>query len=131
MKSFSLVFLRFYVKLQDAYVSESNKVGSWKLIGYVAPGSTSAATEGSTTNFAYTAGSEIDVDQTSAVAIDGFDAVTWQAKNLVALNECAIDDANVWTVTTKAADNGNSVTYEAEVPSDCLQLTPSFTRIGK
>ena len=120
-----------YIKLQDAYVSESNKVGSWKLIGYVAPGSTSAATEGSTTNFAYTAGSEIDVDATSAVDIAGFDAVTWQAKNLVALNECAIDDANIWTVTTKAASNGNSVTYEAEVPDACLQLTPSFTKIGK
>ena len=117
--------------MQDAYVSESNKIGSWKLIGYVAPGSTSAASEGSTTNFAYTAGTEITAGATSAVAIEGFGAVTWQAKNLVALNECLINDANVWTITTNAATNGNSVTYEAEVPADCLQLTPTFTKIGK
>ncbi|WP_405328378.1 hypothetical protein [Fibrobacter sp.] len=26
------------MKLQDAYASEANKVGSWELIGYVAPG---------------------------------------------------------------------------------------------
>ncbi|MBO4827928.1 MAG: hypothetical protein J5534_00560 [Fibrobacter sp.] len=36
MKSFSLIFLRFYVKLQDAYVSEKGTaVGSWKQIGYL------------------------------------------------------------------------------------------------
>ena len=51
MKSFSLIFLRFYVKLQDAYASEANKVGSWKLIGYVAPGAKSAGDIGETTNF--------------------------------------------------------------------------------
>ena len=31
-----------YLKLQDAYVSESNKIGNWTLIGYVAPGASSA-----------------------------------------------------------------------------------------
>ncbi len=44
------------IKLQDAYVSEANKYGFWMLIGYIAPGSTSAASAGQTTNFDYTAG---------------------------------------------------------------------------
>ena len=36
MKPFSLIFLRFYVKLQDASVSEKGTaVGSWKQIGYL------------------------------------------------------------------------------------------------
>ena len=122
-----------YIKLQDAYVSESNAVGSWKLIGYVAPGSTSASTEGSTTNFAYTAGTDLPVagSTLSIETVGSTGKVTWQAKNLVALNECAVADANKWTITTKAATNGNSVTYDAAVSDNCRQLTPSYEKIGK
>ncbi len=124
-----------YIKLQDAYVSESNAVGTWKLIGYVAPGATSAAAAGNTTNFAYTAGgTAVTIDGNSAVALTTLGssgAVTWQAKNKVALNECAIADANIWTITTKEASNGNSVTYTADVSDACFQLTPSFKNIGK
>ena len=124
-----------YIKLQDAYVSESNAVGTWKLIGYVAPGATSAATQGSTTNFDYTAGgTTVSIDGSSAIALSTIGtsgAITWQAKNKVALNECSVDNANKWTVTTKAATNGNSVTYDAAVSDNCLQLTPTFPKIGK
>jgi hypothetical protein len=111
------------VKLQEAYVSEANKVGSWKLIGYVAPGSTSASTAGQTTNFDYTASNPaIDGD---AADISGYlDAlVAWTAKNRVALNDCAVSDDNKWTVSVKAATNGNSVTYTAAVSPNCQQLT--------
>jgi len=77
------------VKLQDAYVSEANAVGSWKLIGYVAPGSTSASTEGATTNFGYLAASPAANGET--VAISTFSSATkvWGVRNLVALNDCA------------------------------------------
>ena len=122
-----------YIKLQDAYVSESNEVGSWKLIGYVAPGSTSAASEGSTTNFAYTAGTDLPAAG-STLTISGVGTagkITWQAKNRVALNECQVLDANKWTLTTKAATNGNSVTYTAAVTDACRQLTPTFEKIGQ
>ena len=36
-------------------MSEANKYDFWMLIGYIAPGSTSAASAGQTTNFDYTA----------------------------------------------------------------------------
>ena len=41
------------MKLQDAYASEANKAGTWKSIGYVAPGAKNAGDEGVTTNFTY------------------------------------------------------------------------------
>ena len=124
-----------YIKLQDAYVSESNKVGSWKLIGYVAPGAKSASTEGETTNFKYVAGSPaVDGD---AAAITGYSGTkVWGAANLVALNDCAIQSSPAlatanWSISITANSNGNSVSYSAAVSSDCQQLTPTFDKIGK
>ncbi len=125
--SSTLYSAAYYIKLQDAYASEANLVGSWKLIGYVSPGSTSAGSAGSTTNFAYTAGETIAVNAETGTAIQGFGAITWQAASRVALNDCAPQSA--WTVTTNAADNGNSLTYAADSP--CDDLTPSFEKIGK
>lgn len=98
---------------------------------HIAPGSTSAASAGQTTNFDYTAGETIAGNASSATAIQGFNAITWQTKNRVALNECAVSNTNAWTITTAAATNGNSVTYTANVSDDCLQLTPTFDKIGK
>ncbi|WP_297702085.1 type II secretion system protein, partial [uncultured Fibrobacter sp.] len=113
-----------YVKLQDAYASESNKAGTWKNIGYVAPGATSAGVTGTTTNFTYTGSISSDQDITGMSA----QADAWKAQNIVALNEC-VKDQGSWTVKVEAASNGNSLTYEAE--TTCGELTPSFTKIGK
>lgn len=122
------------MKLQDAYVSESNKVGSWKLIGYVAPGSTKAETEGATTNFAYKAGNPAANGDASAITEFAAATKVWGAANKVALNECAAQadaalDAAHWTISITANSNGNSVTYTAE--TSCDQLTPTFENIGK
>ena len=68
-----------YVKLQQAYFNESNKYGSWKLIGYTAPN------DGQTTNFVYGIGS-IALDNSTAV---NSETVGWQASNGKALNDCA------------------------------------------
>lgn len=141
MKSFSLIFLRFYVKLQDAYASEANKFGSWKLIGYVAPGAKSASETGETANFKYYAGSSPAIDATEGLALSGdgdkvfAEEAVWGAVNTVALNECAIQTANTaaaanWKVTAKAASNGNSLLYKAEVTTDCKQLTPTFEALS-
>ena len=139
MKSFSLIFLRFYVKLQDAYASEANKVGSWKLIGYVAPGAKSAGDIGETTNFKYYAGTSPAIDADEGKAISGDDAfaeeAVWGAVNVAALNECAIQTvataaAANWTVKAKAASNGNSLLYKAEVTANCKPLTPTFDALS-
>jgi prepilin-type N-terminal cleavage/methylation domain-containing protein len=114
-----------YLKLQDAYVSESNKIGNWTLIGYVAPGASSASDASpSTTNFQYYGSGMF----ASGVAdIDDMDDA-WVAKNIPALNDCAAD-AGKWHIDIKANTNGNSVSYDAQ--TNCAQLTPSFTKIGK
>ena len=115
-----------YIKLQDAYVSESNSLGSWTLIGYVAPGASSATqTSPQTTNFTYSG-----PGVSSATSINASTDVdnAWKADNRVALNDCAIG-AGHWKVEIKGNANGNSVSYEAT--TDCDQLTPSFEKIGK
>ena len=124
-----------YVKLQDAYASEANQIGGWKLIGYVAPGATSAGSDGSTTNFDYKHGA-IGFDESAA--IQGHNAsVEWAAINNVALNECAAQEAGTaaasgnWTVSVAGATNGNSLTYTATVSTDCKPLTATFDKIGK
>ena len=121
------------MKLQDAYASEANKIGSWKLIGYVAPGSTSASNTGTTTNFYYSAGTSPAIDADAGVDIAGFNQVVWGAANTVALDDCgaqtnstAAASAN-WKITAKGATNGNSVLYKAE--TSCTQLTPTFANM--
>ena len=116
-------------------MSESNKVGSWKLIGYVAPGAKSASEEGETTNFKYVAGNPAVAGD--AAAITTFSATkVWGASNIVALNDCAIQTSAAvatanWSIAITANSNGNSVSYTAAVASSCEQLTPTFAKIGK
>lgn len=107
------------MKLQDAYVSESNAAGNWKVIGYVM---------NKTTNFTYTDPKTDYVANT--VAIDGLsDEQTWSAKNNVALNDCAADSE--WKLELSANSNGNSIAYKGTVPSCGAPLTPTFEKIGK
>ena len=129
------------MKLQDAYASEANKFGSWKLIGYVAPGAKSASETGETANFKYYAGTAPAIDDADGYALSGegdkvfAEGVVWGAVNTVALNECNIQSATAaananWKVTAKAASNGNSLLYKAEVSTDCKQLTPTFEALS-
>ena len=109
--------------MQDAFASEANQVGTWKSIGYVAPGASAAGSDGNTTNFAYTG--SVTADKPIAGA-DEADA--WKAVNNVALNDCAANEHN-WAVKVTANTNGNSLAYDAT--TNCAELTPSFTKIGK
>ena len=116
-----------YVKLQDAYVSESNLVGSWAKIGYVAPGAKKAGDDGTTTNFTYTGAIKSDT-----VAVAGLQKKEgWKAAARVALNDCPSGSA--WIVSVEGNDNKNSVSYEAAPPADKCgdALTPTFNKIGK
>ena len=113
-----------YVKLQDAYVSESNLVGKWAKIGYVAPGAAKAGDPGTTTNFTYTGAITDTVAVATLQKTEG-----WKAAARVALNDCIVNSA--WTVSVKGNENGNSVSYEADPPACGDALTPTFNKIGK
>ena len=116
-------------------MSEANKVGSWHLIGYVSPGSTTASSAGATTNFAYLVGSPaVNATEGTDISTYANDTKVWGAANNVALNECdnqaspTLEGAH-WSISIKKNDNGNSVTYKAATA--CPQLTPTFDKIGK
>ena len=130
MKSFSLIFLRFYVKLQDAYVSEKgDKLGNWNEIGYKMPsggafdyydGATKiTAADGKST--AAAASSELSEGLSPA----------WKAEPKVALNDCQASADNAWIINvTQNGTEGGVALYEAtNANADCLALTPSFTKL--
>jgi type IV pilus assembly protein PilA len=114
-----------YVKLQQAYFSESNMAGGWQLIGYLAPNN------GETTNFIYDKGD---------IAKDASDGVTdqkdgWKAANKANLNECQGAGATFnWTVKVqkKSGSSQDDITFTASAgPAGCVALTPTFDKIGK
>ena len=125
-----------YIKLQDAYVSEANKFGSWYLIGYIAPGAKNASQAGESNSFKYYAGTSPAIDATSGVALGSFTTgVVWGAVNTAALNDCQLQSVTAassanWKISAKKASNGNSVLYKAEVTTSCKQLTPTFEDIS-
>ena len=124
-KNFLVVTASTYVKLQQAYFSESSKAGGWQLIGYLAPNN------GSTTNFNYNHG-DIDVDASSALSDS---EVGWQAANIANLNECQGDGSTYnWTVTLtkQTGTSQDDVSFEAAANgAGCIALTPTFDKIGK
>jgi prepilin-type N-terminal cleavage/methylation domain-containing protein len=135
-----------YVKLQDAYASETSAVADWKTIGYVAPGKvdTSAGT-GTTTAFVYGGGKvqatntcSGDVPEGKKCGDTGTSATGssiskgWTASNIAQLNECA--PAAHWDISSAiglAASNTGSVSYtKTALSTECKQLTPQFENIG-
>jgi hypothetical protein len=117
------------VKLQQAYFSESNKIGGWSLIGYAAPGTSSAGDNGAanTTNFRYTGG--INASATSEASGASVTQNVWNAASLVALNDCV--KGSTWTVA--AVVGSAEVSFNSAVPTGtgCAGLTPTFDKIGK
>ena len=108
------------MKLQQAYASESNAIGGFKLIGYETPG-----TSGKTTNFTYTGA----VNATETTTADTEDA--WKAEANVALNDCP--KTSTWDIEAKIAATTGVVTFDATLgdETNCLTLTPNFKLIGK
>lgn len=124
-----------YVKLQQAYFSENNKIGGWTLIGYTAPA------DGETTNFYYGAGVAHNTESQEASDVIGF-----AADNKITLNNCAAGNAvtaakqaNVsgtahWMIKVSVnTNNASDVTFTPSVANsgtvECLPLTPSFEKI--
>ena len=107
-----------YVKLQEAYAAEQNKIGSWAEIGYKDPSGSS--TGGSTTNFTYAEGSTSGTDD-------------WKATSRVGLNDCQV--GTVWKMGATYASSTGNITFTPafdENGDDCTMagLTPNFDKIG-
>lgn len=123
----AVFFVSSYVKLQEAYFSESNHVGNWAIIGYTAPGNakTGNTVGGETTNFDYTQqGTYAD----NTIADDPTAELVWQAQARVKLNDCGTEDT--WGV--KATVNNAKVEFATGLSDEtnCLTLTPNFKNIG-
>lgn len=119
-------FTTSYVKMQEAYFSESNHVGNWAIIGYTAPGS-GTATSGSTTNFDYAQGGTYDERNTIATNPSGTEV--WTATAKANLNDCGAGDT--WGVQVTVSDDSKvSFATGMSDESNCLTLTPTFKNIG-
>ena len=127
-----------YIKLQDAYASEANKVGSWLLIGYIAPGAKNSTVTGNTTTFVYDAGTVIKMndDETKAKDIGGLtETLVWGASNKTPLNDCTVQTTTAaatahWKIYLKDSGNGNSILYKADLTdANCKQVTPTYVNM--
>lgn len=102
------------MKLQEAYASENNAVGTWAAIGYKGPGSQASNSSVSST-FTYGQGS------------DG--AGTWEAKNKVALNDCQANQT--WSITSSYASGDVTTAVDNDDLNNCVTpLTPNFCKIA-
>lgn len=121
-----------YVKLQKAYMAEKGGVGTWKKIGYTAPGKMVVSddeTTYQTDNFAY-GGSGIEINttvkKTDLRTVLRTAKVGWIARNRNNLNGCA--SGNQWVVKVSAI-NDTTVLYEAkmsDISSGCAALTSGW-----
>ena len=131
----AVFFVSSYVKLQQAYISETVAIGNWQIIGYKGPGdqtngSTTGGAKSATTNFTYEDAANGYTDNTVALAT-GITA-GWGASNKANLNDCTA--GKNWTIdVAKATGSEGDATFDAKVAttSDCTSLTPNFAKIGK
>ena len=111
-----------YIKLQDAYISETGTgIGDWKLIGYKM---------NSTSNFKYFEGtSENGETAGQSVLLSAGKATAWKATNNGALNDCVAGGSWVLDVAANTSSGGSAV-YNGKISStNCSVLTPSFKTI--
>ena len=119
-----------YVKLQDAYVSETGLfVGNWGAIGY--------AMQTSTSNFDYSEGTGVTYAANSAT-IPTSPASMWIAKARAALNDCKANSE--WTLFGEKNAKGNGMDWKAGIgdgaaatadtyANECILLTPQFSKL--
>ncbi|MCQ2092527.1 MAG: type II secretion system GspH family protein [Fibrobacter sp.] len=104
-----------YIHLQDAYLANKPGPGSWKDIGYGAPGN------GSSKNFCYNSG-----NLESAVLISEIpeNTIGWGASNLNPLNECG---AGSWWSIVITQQGEHDLNYSKNVNNAvCGNLTNSW-----
>ncbi|SOD12685.1 hypothetical protein SAMN06298224_0814 [Fibrobacter sp. UWB16] len=128
-----------YVKLQDAHASETGAIGTWQMIGYIAPGSKQGGSSESysTSVFDYTnAFTGTGTSGTTMVGSMAANQEGWRATAKTALNDCTIQ--SYWKIVMNQAGNGASVSYTASITdngnstsnANCKTLTANFENIG-
>lgn len=108
-----------YVSLQNAYLHENNGIGSWKNIGYGAPGN------GQTEYFDYSGciNGTIVFDQMEP------DMPGWQATSRAGLNSCVTGSA--WAVVIDPAGE-REIDYRKIISSpECAMLTSTWGEVGE
>ena len=121
------------MKLLDAYVGESNQIGSWSLIGYTGPGTavTGQTDSTTTTNFNYGGCDYKGTGDDGKAAIGGAAVaakIGWVATSKAALNDVAIGAQ--WTLAVEAEESKSLVKYTATVPTGVGSLTPNFEALS-
>ena len=112
-----------YIKLQDAFVSETGTTyGNWKFIGYKMASSNNV--------FNYV---ETNSTLTNGTATLGASAEVWKATNISALNDCGANSE--WQINILAASSGNGAAYDLTVTGgatgNCNVLVPGFGKLDK
>ena len=115
-----------YIKLQDAFVSESSKYfGSWKMIGY----------QMNTTNnvFTYGQGTVQFSDETADLENDAGDV--WSATPVANLNDCEAGEIRWQIDISKGGTGNNGAAYDTKVSDgpggNCDVLVPGFGKLDK
>ena len=127
-----------YVKLQDAHAAETGAVGTWQMIGYIAPGAkqNNSSEEYSTTVFDYTNKVFTGANNGTTMVGNLSAVIGWTATAKTALNDCKI--GSHWDITMQKSGEGASVKYTASTTdlggsannSNCTSLTANFANIG-
>lgn len=108
-----------YISLQNAYLHENNGIGSWKNIGYGAPGN------GRTDYFEYSG----CINGTIPFASMEPDMPGWQASNRSGLNSCKTGSA--WAVIIDPAGE-QEIEYRRIITSaECAALTSTWGVVGE
>jgi prepilin-type N-terminal cleavage/methylation domain-containing protein len=118
-----------YIKLQDAYISETGTgIGDWKLIGY---------TMNSNSNFNYYEGTTLNGEQNgTSVLLSAGKTAAWKASNTGALNDCVAN--SVWQLdVAQNTTSGGAATYQGKITggatganAKCIVLTPNFDKFS-
>ena len=110
-----------YINMQDAYVVEALKIGSWSEIGYTGPGDNAAGSAQSAT-FRY---AEVAVSENSA---------GWDAFPLSKLNDCQAGGTDKWELKAfyvEVDEGQGNVKFNTDASTDaCESLTPAFSKLA-
>lgn len=105
-----------YVHLQEAYQSEKTIIGSWKNIGYNAPG-----TNGVSKEFQYSGCLEEDTPFTG----EELTVIGWKTTNRNTLNQCSGNNGT-WAVQVSAVAERNLSYTNLVNSADCGMLTVNW-----